>query len=160
MAGCRGCCSCSNAITSGYEVGRYISLERLIEQNKERYYETLEQSSTKWHEGKNDPWPYVNYLLYILKTAYTWNSRNAWGRSKSPKGEKSELVARAIDEMSDAFRVAEIQRLCPGVSIDLIRRVLKNLKSDGRIECLGRGQSAAWRKDAEMAEIDNTGPIG
>ena len=54
----------------GFEVGRYISLERLIEQNKERYYETLEQSSLRWHEGKHDPWPYVNYLLFILKSAY------------------------------------------------------------------------------------------
>ena len=54
----------------GYEVGRYISLERLIEENKERYYETLEQSSQGWHEGKHDPWPYINYILYILKTAY------------------------------------------------------------------------------------------
>ena len=54
----------------GYEVGRYISLERTIEENKERYYETLEQSSQGWHEGTHDPWPYINYLLYILKVAY------------------------------------------------------------------------------------------
>ena len=47
----------------GFEVGRYISLERLIEQNKERYYETLELSSQGWHEGKHDPWPYINYTL-------------------------------------------------------------------------------------------------
>lgn len=54
----------------GFEVGRYISLERTIEENKERYYETLEQSSQGWHEGKHDPWPFINYLLYILKVAY------------------------------------------------------------------------------------------
>jgi Fic family protein len=54
----------------GFDVGRYISLERLIEENKERYYETLEQSSQAWHDGKHDPWPYINYILYILKTAY------------------------------------------------------------------------------------------
>ena len=54
----------------GFEVGRYISLERLVEQNKERYYETLEQSSQGWHEGKHDPWPYVNFVLSIMKTAY------------------------------------------------------------------------------------------
>lgn len=54
----------------GYEVGRYISLERTIEENKERYYETLEMSSHGWHEGNHDPWPYINYLLYILKVAY------------------------------------------------------------------------------------------
>lgn len=54
----------------GFEVGRYISLERVIEENKERYYETLEHSSQRWHEGKHDPWPYINYCLFILKTAY------------------------------------------------------------------------------------------
>jgi Fic family protein len=54
----------------GYQVGRYISLERTIEENTERYYETLEMSSHGWHEGKHDPWPYINYLLYILKVAY------------------------------------------------------------------------------------------
>lgn len=54
----------------GFEVGRYISLERVIEENKDRYYETLEQSSQGWHEGKHDPWPYINYILFILKTAY------------------------------------------------------------------------------------------
>lgn len=54
----------------GFEVGRYISLERLIEENKDRYYETLEQSSQRWHEGQHDPWPYIGYILYILKTAY------------------------------------------------------------------------------------------
>ncbi len=54
----------------GYEVGRYISLERLIEENKERYYETLDQSSQGWQVGKHDPWPYINFILFILKSAY------------------------------------------------------------------------------------------
>jgi len=51
----------------GFEVGRYISLERVIEENKDRYYETLEQSSQGWHEGKHDPWPYINYISVHLK---------------------------------------------------------------------------------------------
>jgi Fic family protein len=55
---------------AGMEVGRYISLERLIEQNKERYYETLKQCSVGWHEGKHDPWPFINYILSIFKIAY------------------------------------------------------------------------------------------
>lgn len=53
----------------GIETGRYISLERLIEQNKERHYEVLEQSSQRWHEGKHDPWPTLNFLLFILTQA-------------------------------------------------------------------------------------------
>jgi len=48
----------------GFEVGRYVSIERLIEQNKDGYYESLERSSSGWYEGENDPWPYINYVLY------------------------------------------------------------------------------------------------
>lgn len=54
----------------GNEVGRYLGLERLIRQNKERYYETLEQSARGWHEGTHDPWSFTNYGLYIFKWAF------------------------------------------------------------------------------------------
>jgi Fic family protein len=129
----------------GFEVGRYVSLERLIEQNKERYYETLEQSSQGWHEGRHDPWPYVNYVLYILKTAYREFEERV-GQVSSPKGAKTELVVGAIGRTNAPFRVADVQRECPGVSLDLIRQVLKDLRAEGRVECLGRGQNAQWQK--------------
>jgi Fic family protein len=129
----------------GFDVGRYISLERLIEENKERYYETLEQSSQRWHEGEHDPWPYVNYLLYILKSAYREFEERV-GKTTSPKGAKTELITAAISRFGGTFRVSDIQRQCPGVSVDLIRRVLKNLRSSGRVKCLGRGQSAEWQR--------------
>lgn len=132
----------------GFEVGRYISMERLIEENKERYYETLEQSSQGWHEGKHDPWPYVNYLLYILKCAYKEFEERV-GRTASPKGAKTELITVAVRRFPGAFRVSDIQRQCPGVSVDLIRQVLKNLRSSGRVKCLGRGQTAQWQRTAK-----------
>jgi Fic family protein len=131
----------------GFEVGRYISIERLIEENKERYYETLEQSSQGWHEGKHDPWPYVNYLLYLLKSAYKEFEERV-GKTISPKGAKTELITAAIGRFPSAFRVSDIQRQCPGVSVDLVRQVLKNLQSSGRVKCLGRGQSAEWQRTA------------
>ena len=132
----------------GFEVGRYISLERLIEQNKERYYETLEQSSQSWHEGKHDPWPYINYVLSIIRTAYR-ELEHRLGRIQSPKGEKTRLVLHAIDTTLGPFSVAELQNKCPNVSVDMIRRVLKNLRAKDQIECLGRGQNARWQKTAE-----------
>lgn len=132
----------------GFEVGRYISIERLIEENKERYYETLEQSSRGWHEGKHDAWPYVNYLLYILKSAYKEFEERV-GRTVSPRGAKTELITAAVGRFAGAFRVSDIQRQCPGVSVDLVRQVLKNLRSSGRVKCLGRGQSAEWQRTAK-----------
>lgn len=129
----------------GFEVGRYISLERIIEQNKERYYETLEQSSQGWHEGRHDPWPYVSYLLYILKTAYR-EFEERLGQTQAPRGEKSEVVLNAIQRATGDFSVADLQRECPGVSLDMIRHLLKGLRQNSAVECLGRGRSARWRR--------------
>jgi Fic family protein len=128
----------------GLEVGRYISLERLIEENKERYYEVLEQSSQRWHEGKHDPWPTMNFLLFILTQACK-EFEERLGNVKSPRGEKTALVEAAIERQAGQFSVSDLQRECPGVGVDLIRRVLKRLRSS-RVACLGRGQSAKWKK--------------
>ena len=127
----------------GFEVGRYISLERLIEENKDRYYETLEASSQGWHEGKHDPWPFINYLLYILKTAYKEFEERV-GQLSSPRGSKTELIVGAIDRSVGSFRVADIQRQFPGVSLDMIRKVLKDRRP--QVKCLGRGKDAKWEK--------------
>lgn len=129
----------------GYEVGRYISIERIIEQNKDRYYETLEQGSRNWHEGKHDPWPYINYVLYTLKTAYREFEERV-GQLRSPKGAKTEIIITAIERTFEPFRITDIQRECPGVSVDMIRQVLKKLRKTGQVECLGRGQNARWQK--------------
>ncbi len=129
----------------GYQAGRYISLDRLIEQNKERYYETLEQSSVGWHHGTHDPWPFINYLLFIFKTAYREFEERV-GRMAAPRGAKTELVTRAIGKRVGPFNVADLQRECPGVGLDMIRSILKKLRAEGRVECLGRGQHARWRK--------------
>ncbi len=132
----------------GYEVGRYISLERHIEQNKERYYETLEQSSESWHKSKHDPWPYINFVLYTLKTAYREFEERV-GQIASPKGAKTELIINVIGRQLGRFRISDIQKECPGVSLDLIRLVLKKLRSSKRVKCLGRGQNAEWQKTAK-----------
>jgi Fic family protein len=139
----------------GLEVGRYISLERLIEQHKDRYYETLEQSSQGWHEGKHDPWPYINYILSIIKMAYR-EFEQRLGRLQSPKGEKTALVLHAIESSLGPFSVAEIQDKCPNVSVDMIRRVLKNLRAKDQVECLGRGQNARWQKTTnwQLGNVD------
>jgi len=135
----------------GYEVGRYISLERLIEENKERYYETLELSSQGWHEGNHDAWPLINFLLYILKLAYGEFEQRV-GQTASPKGAKTEMIEAAIASMSGNFTVADLEKSCPGVSRDLIRKVLRQLKQAGKVEALGRGPGAPWRKRGSTLE--------
>jgi hypothetical protein len=130
---------------AGLEVGRYISLERLIEENKERYYEVLKLSSQGWHEGKHNPWHYINFLLFTLKQAYAEFERRV-GDMAMPRGEKRGLVQRAVERAIGAFNITDLQRECPGVSVDTIRLVLKELRKNRTIELLGRGRNASWRK--------------
>jgi Fic family protein len=134
-----GCYHC------GLEVGRYVSLERIVEDNKERYYEVLEQSSQRWHQGKHDAWPTLNFLLFILTQACKEFEQRV-GQIKSPRGAKTELVKHAIESTAGEFGITELERACPGVSRDMIRLLLRDLKAAGRIECLGRGPGAKWRK--------------
>jgi len=129
----------------GLEVGRYISLERLIEQNKERYYETLKLSSEGWHAGKHDPWHYINFLLFTLRDAYKEFEQRV-GQTASPRGSKTTLVLRAIDLHVGPFQVSELQRDCPGVGLDLIRRILKEKRESGQVDCVVRGRNSQWRK--------------
>ncbi len=132
----------------GYEVGRYISLERVIEENKDRYYETLEQSSQGWHEGKHDPWPYINYILYILKTAYREFEERV-GTLSTARGAKTSMVLDAIERLPDNFRMADLERAAPNVTRDMIRVVLNRLKKDNKIYSEGYGAAAVWRKGSK-----------
>jgi len=129
----------------GIEVGRYISLERLIEQNKERYYETLKQSSEGWHGGKHNPWHYINFISFILKSAYR-EFEERLGGLPPPRGEKTAMIWGTVNNFPGNFSVADILQKCPGVGIDMIRRVLKDLQGQGVVECLGRGKNAKWNK--------------
>lgn len=133
----------------GYEVGRYISLERLVEQNKGRYYETLEQSSQGWHEGRHDPWPFINYVLSILKAAYREFEERV-GQTVAPRGSKRELVLASIERLTTmpgkGFAISALEQACPGVSRDMVRRVLREQQAAGALICQGRGPGAVWKK--------------
>ena len=128
----------------GYEVGRYISLERLIEEAKEDYYEALQQSSQGWHEGRHDLLPWLNYFLAIARRAYGKFERRA-GEVKAPRGAKAGLVLSAIRGQSGEFRLADIEAACPGVGREWIRSLLTDLKAAGEATCRGKGPAARWR---------------
>ncbi|MGC9260951.1 MAG: Fic family protein [Phycisphaerae bacterium] len=133
------------AYHAGAEVGRYISLERLIEQNKQRYYETLEESSQDWHTGRHNPWPFVNYVLWVLKEAYKEFEQRA-GETAEPVGAKAELVRQAICHRQGSFRVADLERACPAVGRDWIRKILRQMKAAGELHSFGHGAGSRWER--------------
>jgi Fic family protein len=129
----------------GFAVGRYISLERLIEANEERYYETLEESSHGRREDTHDPWPYANYLLFTLRLAYQ-ELESRLTAAAPGRGAKTRLVLAAIDGQRADFTISDLEVACPSVSRETIRRVLRDLKRAGKVEVIGRGPGARWRR--------------
>jgi Fic family protein len=129
----------------GYEAGRFISLERLVEDSREDYYEALFRSSQGWHDGAHDLLPWLNFFLGVLRRAYRELEERA-GQLKSPRGAKTALVTAAVEAFPGNFTLADVERTCPGVSRDMVRLILRSLRRRGRIVCLGRGPGAAWRK--------------
>jgi len=129
----------------GYEVGKYISLERIIEQSKETYYEALQKSSKQWHDAKHDIEPWLYYFLGTINSAYREFEERA-GKIKSPRGAKTELVIQAINSQMAEFSLSDIERDCPSISRDMIRVIFRKLQKEKKIICLGKGQSAKWKR--------------
>ncbi|MEW6669726.1 MAG: Fic family protein [Thermodesulfobacteriota bacterium] len=130
---------------SGYEVGRYIGLERIVEESKETYYEALLKSSTRWHEADHDLGPWWNYFMGMLVAAYKEFEARV-GTITSSRGAKREMVQNAVDRLPDRFRIEELRQACPGVSYPTLQRALSDMRKAGRIRCLGRGPDAEWQK--------------
>ena len=129
----------------GYGVGKYISLERIIEQSKETYYEALQKSSKGWYEVKHDIEPWVGYFLGTINSAYREFEQRA-SSIKPPRGAKREIVTQAINSQLGEFSISEIERLCSGISRDMIRVVFRQLQKEKKIMCFGKGQSAKWKR--------------
>jgi Fic family protein len=135
----------------GYEVGKYISLEKIIEDSKEEYYKALHKSSLNWHEGKHDIEPWLYYLLSTINIAYKRFEERAT-KIKVQKGAKTGFVKKVIDEQIGEFSYGDIVRLLPGVGKDMIKLVFKQLEKEKKIVCLGKGQSAKWKKVTQVNE--------
>lgn len=127
----------------GYEAGRYISIEKMIESTKAQYYETLELSSRDWHSGKHDAWPYINYLLFTFKNVYK-EFESRFGNTKVPRGEKTAVIVRALNEFSGEFSLKELEQRCPGVSRDMIQTVMK--QNISFLKCSGHGAGSRWQR--------------
>lgn len=128
-----------------FQVGRYISLERLIEDSKETYYEALARSTVGWHEGEHDLAPWLGYFLGVTIAAYAeFEERTA---ILGGRGAKRARIERFIQtSLSDEFRVGDVRNAAPDASDSYITRVLSDLKEQGVIEPVGRGRGARWRR--------------
>lgn len=129
---------------SGYLVGKYVSIEHAVEQSKEAYYESLEESSAGWNEGTNSYLPFVRYLLGCLIAASRTFEERLTGVlfEKISKPERIETVfKRTLGHVGKSDILAE----CPDISPTTVNRTLSALLKAGKIEKIGGGRGTKYR---------------
>ena len=126
----------------GFQVARYVSLERLIEETKEEYYRVLKLCSQGWHEDKNEVIPWWNYFLSVLRNGYKEFERRV--ESVEARPAKTDLVRQTVLGQMEPFTLADMSAQLPAASPQLIKKVLAEMKKAGQVRLAGRGRGARW----------------
>ena len=135
---------------SGYIVGKYISIEKIIADGKDTYYEVLQQSSYDWHEGANDYLPFVRYMLGLIVAAYRDFSTRV--ELLTTKGlSKPDRIREVIRGTTGKITKAQIMEKCPDISHITVQRALAEMMSNNEIIKIGGGRytSYAWNWENE-----------
>lgn len=127
---------------NGFYVGKYISLEAKIAQNKDLYYTALRQAQEGWHEGTEDAVPFIKYLLGIILSAYRdFEDRFSLVEHKKPA---LETVRQATLNKIGRFSKQDIRELCPALSVSSIEGALRKLVASGELKREGNGKSTCY----------------
>ena len=127
---------------SGFYVGKYISLEAKIAKNKDLYYDALYASQINWHECKDDPVPFIKYLLGTILAAYKdFEDRFALVETKRPA---LEIVRSATMNKIGRFTKQDIRELCPSLSLSSVESALRKLTGSGELKREGTGRSTFY----------------
>lgn len=135
---------------AGYIVGKYVSIEKLIADSKESYYEALQDSSLGWHENGNDYYPFVRYMLGVITAAYREFAARVdvlITKGLSKPGRVKEIIRTTAGNITKA----QIMSQCPDISQKTVERALKELIDTGEIIKIGGGRytSYAWNWEKE-----------
>ncbi|MBR1597431.1 MAG: Fic family protein [Lachnospiraceae bacterium] len=128
---------------AGYIVGKYISIEMMIEKSKETYYESLQDSSIGWHDNQNDYTPFIRYYLGILEAAYKeFEKRVKLLQDRTLS--KPERIKMIINDHLGKITKKEIMEMCPDISKVTIERTLTELVKTGYIVKVGAGPGTGY----------------
>ena len=130
---------------SGYIVGKYVSMEMLIEKTKETYYEALQNSSIEWHNDKSDYTSFVRYYLGVVLKGYN-EFQDRIEHLKYRKLSKADRVKAVFEKKLGVVKKSDIATLCPDISETTIERTLKELLEAGYIEKVGKGRATGYAK--------------
>ena len=129
---------------ANYMVGKYISIEKIIEETKDSYYDTLEKSSLNWHNNENDYSYFVEYYLGIILNAY----KEFDSRINIVENKKITAYKRIIDIFKDniiPIDKAFITNKCPDLSETTIERTLNKLLKEDKIVKISGGRYTKYK---------------
>lgn len=127
---------------NGFYVGKYISLEAKIAQNKDLYYDALNRSQSGWHEGTEDVLPFIKYILGTILAAYKeFEDRFSIVEEKLPA---LDMVRIAAQNKIGKFNKQDIRELCPSLSVSSIEGALRKLVNSGELKREGSGKATHY----------------
>ncbi len=127
-----------------YQIGKYISLERIIEESSDEYYQVIAESLEHWEEGFNNYKPFVKYILKVLLKAFEeFRVRTQYFVLENMS--KPERVEQYIMDRRNEVTKKEIMYYCPDISETTIEIALRELKNAGVIEKIGGGRYTKYR---------------
>ena len=127
---------------SGFYVGKYISLEAKIADNKDLYYEALGKAQVGWHEGEDDASAFIKYLLGTILAAYKdFEERFELVEEKLPA---IEVVRKATQQKIGSFKKQDIRELCPSLSLSSVEGALRKLVASGELKREGVGKATYY----------------
>ena len=134
---------------AGYNVGKYISIERLIEGTKGSYYDELQESSAHWHEEENNYIPFVTYQLGVILAAYRELADRV--RAVRENTKKPGRIRELVKNHLGCITKAEIMQQCPDISQITVQRALNDLVKSGEVLKIGGGRytSYTWNRERE-----------
>lgn len=130
---------------AGYGIGRYVSLEQLIAESSDEYYDSLLESTRGWDDNHHDVWPWLTYFVSLLTQAYQRFEEGAASHRSS--GSKQNRVREfVLGHASEVFTISDVRTALPGVSDQTIRLVLDALRTERRVRSEGTGRGARWHR--------------
>ena len=130
---------------NGYEVGKYISVEKQIEKTKDIYYTVLEESDFKWHEGENDSTPFVKYMLQVILACYKeFEERTGLLQETGVSSLAYDIVKKYTEEKLGKFTSAEVIANCPSIGRSSVLTALRKLTEEEFICRKGSGRNTFY----------------
>jgi Fic family protein len=131
---------------AGYDVGRYVSLERLINDTRETYYDALEQAGHGWHAGEHDIKPWLGYFLGVLVAAYEEFESRA-DVVTGGRGSKVSAIHQFVrSRISDEFTIEDLRQAVPGASDSYLSKTLARMRDEGIVASRPAGRGSRWRR--------------